>query len=762
MKEVFIFTLFLADAAIVAVAAWLALCAAGGKTNGRIEPLLGWGLMLVAVVAGSGVGLGFIGALGPAGFLVAHAALLGLLGFWRRGSWRGDLAAGLEWFSDLRRMLMEPDWPARGAAGLGLLVLTLAALAAAAEPAVLDVITYRLPRIALWLDEGRIFHFAAADPRLDYMPWVPDLCAVWLLGATTGGWPLVSLVQTFGGALLLAATLGLARQAGLGRGAALGAAALVLGLANVAVQFTTAQTDLFTAGVLAAAFCLWQAALRRREGSVIGGLGAALALGSKGTVFYAAPGLLLLVGYLLWQHRPGWREWRRTLGGAAVGVMLWVLPAGAMNLATFGGVFGPAEAVRLHHGEPGLGFTNRTKKLWLNLRSSAVQLFDPHAQPAGLRSPARAAGLALLPDAADDPYEFEQFNRRQALAAVMGYPSPDVDVLSCGVLAVGAFLLAAGTLLVRRPVTAGRRLVLAGALVVIGYVLCEHAVVQWHVWAFRFMVLVAPWWAVTVAAGLEASPRRLRVAGWVVLLAASGSVFWHVTTRTPQAGWLALARPEGAPARIIPQAWRDWSRTLGPAGSPLRVALEHNRPLAAFLRQLPPRTVRLMRPPADPSITAEAMTAGQPGWLLVPLQRFIGREGRVQVRTWINPGPEGDDCSLAAYRSLAPGENPFPVLYRNQRTDAAGNIRRSLLVRTWDSGPVGLQFFNPRPEACRWLVITPTQEYRGEVAAGGTAETELPLPADALTELLVLFSGPPGGPAPVVALRVSPAAPTGP
>jgi hypothetical protein len=755
MSEFLLLARFLVDALLVAAGAWLALRAVRGPTTGLLEPLLGWGLMAVALVAGPGVGLGLAGVLGPVGFLMAHAGCLALLFGLRRKVWRDDLAAAREWLVGVRRFLAEPDWAARGAAGLILLVLMLAALAAVAAPLVADTLAYRLPRIGLWLAEGRLTHFATPDARLNYMPWVPDLCAAWLLGATGSGWSLVALTQPFGGVLLLGATIGLARQVGLGRGSAVGAAALLLGLANVAVQFTTPQTDLFTAGVLAAGFCLWQGAWLRGEGSVMGGLGAALALGSKGTVFYLAPGLLIIVGWLVVRHRRTWQVWRRTLAGAAVGTALFIVPWAWMNQSAYGGIFGPAEAVQLHHGAPDLGARGRLDKLWLNLRSSAVQLCDPHAQPAGLRDPARALGTILLqdlPEPADDPHAFLRLSRRYSLAGVLAMSEPDVDVLSCGLLAVVTFVVAVGTLLGSRPGPVNRPLVLAGAAAVVGYVLFQHAVVQWHVWAFRFMVIAAPWWAVTVAAGLAGWSPRWRTAGWILLGLAGASVCWHMNSRVPQAGWPALLRPESAPTHFVYQSWRRWSQSLGPATAPLQVALEANRPIAAFLRQAPARLVQVERLPAGIADTAESLVPAAGGWLITPLGRFMGREGRVVARTWLNVGPLGDDYSLAAYRRLEPGETPPPVLYANRRADTAQEIRRSLLVRTWDTGSVRLEFFNPRAEACRWLVITPEREYQGEMAAGGTAEAALLLPPGMLSEVVVVFRCPSVGPAPVVVL----------
>ena len=52
-----------------------------------------------------------------------------------------------------------------------ILVALLALVAAVAyPPTMLDALTYRLPRILLWLQDNRVQHFQTADPRLNYMP----------------------------------------------------------------------------------------------------------------------------------------------------------------------------------------------------------------------------------------------------------------------------------------------------------------------------------------------------------------------------------------------------------------------------------------------------------------------------------------------------------------------------------------------------------------------------------------------------------------
>lgn len=265
------------------------------------------------------------------------------------------------------------------------------------------------------------------------------------------------------------------------------------------------------------------------------------------------------------------------------------------------------------------------------------------------------------------------------------------------------------------------------------------------------MTLAAPWWAVTVAAGLETLPRRWRMTGWTLMGAASLSVCWHVTMETPQAGWQAVVNPAGAPAALVESSWKRWSQGLAPEGSPITLALEDDRPIAAFLRQMPARQVRL-RDVIKNNVTAAELVAGLDGWLVTPLSRLRGREGAVYARTWINPSDSGDGYSLAAYRKLAPGEKAVPVLYQNRRAGTDRHAGRSLLVRTWDTGAVRLQFTNPRREVCHWLALTAAREYRGEMAAGGIVTQVIELPADGLAEVMILFRCPPGELAPEVGL----------
>jgi len=724
---------FLIDAALVGITAWLGVSAARLSGRGLVESTLGWLLLALAWVAGSGGLLGLGGGLGRTGFFLVHAAGLAGLLAWPRAR-RESGRQWLEWLAAWRRLLGDGTPVGRISAGVILVVILLAVLASQAEPIVFDALTYRLSRIGGWLQDGWIRPFQADDPRLNYMPAGPDVVIAWLLGATADGFYLAPLAQVAGGVLLIGATFGLARVIGLGRLHAFGAVAVLLGMANVAVQFTTIQSDLFTAGVFAASYVLWHRALLRGEGSWVAGIGVALAFGSKGTMFYLAPGAALWTCWLIWRRRVGWRALGPTAVGLVSAALILVAPACWSNLRTYGSWSGPREAVVLHHGEFSSPLHYVDKLRW-NLATSAVQLLEPTAQPFWLQGPALAAGEKLtgLMPAVADPYVFIGQSRRAQLERVMQLTEPDADVVTCGLVGAGLFfgglVLASGR--ARRDPVAAQVFVWGAG--VVAYLLAQHALVQWHHWAFRFMVLAAPWAAVVGVWGVGCLPGRIRLAAWVLVIVSSVEVFAQVQMRTGQAAWQAVTRPERSASYYLYSHWRAWAGQLDHPEQPLRLAFPIDKALASFYRLAPPRHVELERLSTMTAATAEAAVGSDLGWLVVPLEYFMGREGRVMGRTGL--------FEVAAFRQLLPGERPRPLLYRNRILETNGQPRRELLLRTWADAPVRLELFNPGPAERHFEIRSPTGGSTGALPAGGRLVVDVPVPADVLAVVTVGFPG---------------------
>ncbi len=730
---------FLADAIVTSGAAWLLTCAGGHDGRGSLEAGLAWSWSFVALIAGAGVLLGMTGGFGELGFLAAHGILLAGLVIARRRVAAADYAALCAAGRQARKFLNTPG----GDRLLGLCLLVILAgltvIAAWAEPAVMDALTYHLPRIGHWLQDGKIQMLDASDARMNFVAVLPDIVMAWLLGGLREGFRLTIVAQAIGGIMTVGATVGLARQSGLGRGAALGAGGLLLGMANVAAQFTTAQTDLFTTGVFATSFYLWLVALRRGESSVLGALGAGLALGAKGTLFYLAPGAMLWVAWLAWHHRMPWRQWQRTLLAAALGVGLFALPGFARNWQAYGNALGPVVWVdKLHQGFDSV--SGQLHKIYWNLTASLAQNFDPQSQPYGWRTISRATGNALLEQVpAKDPYTLPGLDRREMLERIMHLSDPDADVASFGVVTL--LLFSAGTLIALARWRQERgHLILVWSAGVVTFLFFFHAMQQWHPYGFRYFVLVAPWVAIVAAWGIEQLVGRWRFLVWTLVAAAALDVGWRVTTHVHQGGWKTVARPERSLGYFVAAGWRDWSQHLDRAGEPFCLALPEERPLAAFYRQWPPRKVIFKSDSGNGAATAEDFVRGNSGWVIVPAARFLGREGRVAASVWLFAGDENNNFSLAAYRTLGAGEKPRPIFYRQQRVTLEKSVTFELLVKPVSGEAVRLALANPAKSARGFVWLTPLAQNRGSLAAGERIVVEMPLPADAVGEIRIVFT----------------------
>lgn len=711
------------DALLVAWAAWLGVRALAGEARG-LERALGWGLAGLVLIVGAGVLLGATGGLGLAGFLAVHGFATVLLLGVRRGQWRDDLAAARALPRELWQELAASPFERVFVLLLGAVALAFLVLASTAQPVVFDALTYRLSRVGHWLQEGRIVAIETDDARLNYMAVAPDVVMAWLLTGTTAGFHLVALAQAFGGLLALGATIGFARLTGLGRLGALGAAGLLLGLPNVAPQFTSAYTDLFTTGVLAAGYFLWLAALQRGQGSWLGGAAAGLALGAKGTVVYFAPGLVLATAWLAWRYRASPAAWGRTFGGGVLAVMIFVLPLLVRNQQAYGHLLGPPQFITWHEG------AGSNEKLRLNLVSAFVQLCEPNSQPPWWRAPVRQAGenvMRSLPE--KDPYAFDEINRRANLEKVYALAAPDADVASTGVL-LPALALAAGTVAWRRRRARDAELALVWAVALVALVVFLHWRLQWHPYLFRFLVLGAPWLAVLGAWWLQALPRRLGALVWAVTGAVTLHGFSAAMTDTYQSGWPATMRPGQSTGYHVFSQLRAWTRTLDRAEEPVRPALDVNAPLAAFYRLEPSRRVLPEKLSALKGRRAEDVVRPGEGWLIVPVAEFIGHEGRVLGRTCLFEGDERHPYSVAAWRALQPGESPAPLFYRNRVVPREGGLRRELLIRGWDGEPVRLQLHNTGVAAVKFAVATSLGRAEYELPAGAQLLVEVDLPPE--------------------------------
>jgi hypothetical protein len=189
-----------------------------------------------------------------------------------------------------------------------------------------DALAYHLPRVAAWAQEGGIEWIAHA-PR-DNLNEFPPLAEqqILFLFVAAGEGRLSALPQFLAQLAILVGVYGSARRLGFDARASAGAAFLLATFSLVALEATTAQTDLVAASFPVVAACLVLGG--RRAELVLAGAALGLGLGAKLTTLFAWPVLAILV----------LRRGRRALllaaagfAGAVAAVSVWVFVLNAVH-----------------------------------------------------------------------------------------------------------------------------------------------------------------------------------------------------------------------------------------------------------------------------------------------------------------------------------------------------------------------------------------------------------------------------------------------
>lgn len=286
-------------------------------------------VFLVAWLVASGWGLSLVGRLQWAGF----SAVIGLA----IGVWMARRLAG-SW-SALVQQAGEPF------ASPVILVVSgfILAGALAYPPTMLDSLTYRLPRILLWLEAGRVYHIEAAEPRLNYLCHGWELCTapvVILLGLRfTWVWNFLSWVAChvlyYQWALELGQTRPRARWM-----------ALLANTSTFAVlQASGTANDLMAASLLLLSLDFIRGFERLQRPSAIYWAGLSFCLSTAVKPHFAVMGLPLVLWFVLARSQP-WRHcpWRMAPLLLPLMVLCSAVPTFTLNKVSYGNVAGPASA----------------------------------------------------------------------------------------------------------------------------------------------------------------------------------------------------------------------------------------------------------------------------------------------------------------------------------------------------------------------------------------------------------------------------------
>ncbi len=203
----------------------------------------------------------------------------------------GGVAVALWAACGEQRRSARPDFGGVGlpvALAAGLLVLKLLVQVWFFAPYSVDPLSYHLPKVATWIQQGALLPFPGADVRETYPAGFELLEAWWCVFLRHD-----ALIEMAGVEFLClgaAAVAALARYAGLGVRASAFAALLFVLTPALSLQATACMNDGAVAAVALSAFALL--AWRARAGRIALALGLGASL--KPTFFFIAPALLLL------------------------------------------------------------------------------------------------------------------------------------------------------------------------------------------------------------------------------------------------------------------------------------------------------------------------------------------------------------------------------------------------------------------------------------------------------------------------------------
>ena len=593
--------LFLFDLALCVYLAHevTALVCNGQETlNERLSILL---LLFLSIVVGTALVLGSCGQLNPIGFLLAHlvalAALLKAAPYCRNhgapkpARERRDIE--LSGVNSLAKywILLFPI----------LLITTFLAgslyLNLITAPLNFDSHSYRLSRIAVWLQQGNLDPFPTNDPRHEFMAWNADLVMLWLLSFFGGGWPFTKLTQWLGGLLMLASAFGLARLCGLSLTGCWIALVVVLAMPNVGLQFLTTQTDLFTTGCLTAGVLFFIRFLRRPviAYALAFGMGLGLAMGSKATVFYLGPGLLLASIFWMYVSRSQWRLW---IAGAALPTALICflgLPKYVFNIVQFENPFASPAFISAVHDNEGV---SRGQKTAFNLSAYAWQTLGSQTNPyfpsqpldelsdrVGLWMPKffRAASNAF------DYSEAKEIFRRARLnedMATFGLIAPLLFFFGLGFLLAGA---------IRRRSRAPLIALSLGTASLVSLFLFA-AFQNWTLHKFRYFVLAAPYMAIVSAYPVTLLKMFWQRAILIVFTFATLLSLHSVVFKSRSTGMATLRGIDRHGVWQSLNAYRSTLDLLREAGEPTKIslALPMDSLLGGFMRNQPNDSVELV------------------------------------------------------------------------------------------------------------------------------------------------------------------------
>lgn len=298
---------------------WLSFAAARRLAPGLIDRIIATAMLLWGNIVVTSLALSCFGKLGEIDWFFRGSLLLGAITFWLVARFAGPVPVAVASPEKENRNL----WLILATFGsLALILFANLAIAVAYEPNNYDSLTYHLPRVMYYLGQNSLANFETADFRQTLYPFNFNLLQLFAL---IYGAPLqaVTFFNVFAWVIAGLGVYRISRLCGCSFNASLAATWLSLTATQVLAQATSTILDLPTATALlgAVVFGLRWRQTGKTGDALLAGLAAGLSAGTKLTVVFFGPALVLLALVFWYQH------WRRSATRSFVSsIRRWLVP----------------------------------------------------------------------------------------------------------------------------------------------------------------------------------------------------------------------------------------------------------------------------------------------------------------------------------------------------------------------------------------------------------------------------------------------------
>ncbi len=240
-----------------------------------------------------------------------------------------------------------------------------------------DVLSTYLARVGFWLQYGSFAPWTTSPYNLPQVvfPANPQILSLWLV-LFSGTDQLAGFSQWVTSMVTVVAIFSLARMIKQSMAHSLFISGLYITIPAVALELSTAQTDLMAAAFfVCGVFLLYSGWKSNRFGVILlSALSFALGIGTKQTVLFAAPGaavIFILLFIMVPQNR--WKKTWFLAGGMTVFFVLVGSYFYIQNLVFFGKLLGPETVAETYTGIQGLSIFGR---IWMGLGNFAQFLLS--------------------------------------------------------------------------------------------------------------------------------------------------------------------------------------------------------------------------------------------------------------------------------------------------------------------------------------------------------------------------------------------------